>query len=130
MRWLTAASAAIFMFAPAAVQAADLPAPVAPGPAVYASPTAFRTIANWSGFYVGGNVGVGAARDHSDFSAGGATFATADTSLWGAAVAFRVDLIGSPAPWSWARKAISVEQSQGQYKRPMRVLRDQRRMPP
>ena len=84
MRWLTAASAAIFMFAPAAVQAADLPAPVAPGPAVYASPTAFRTIANWGGFYVGGNVGVGAARDHSDFSAGGTTFATADTSLWGA----------------------------------------------
>jgi outer membrane immunogenic protein len=81
VRWLTAASAAIFMFAPAAVQAAD---PVAPGPAVYASPTAFRTIANWGGFYVGGNVGVGAARDHSDFSAGGTTFATADTSLWGA----------------------------------------------
>jgi opacity protein-like surface antigen len=84
VRRLTAASAAIFMFAPAAVQAADLPAPVAPGPAVYAPPAAFRAVTSWGGFYVGGNVGVGMARDHSDFSAGGTTFATADTSLWGA----------------------------------------------
>ena len=85
MRWLTAAFATIFIFAPAALQAADLPPPVAPGPAVYAPPTALRAVTNWSGFYVGGNIGPTMARAHSDFSAGGVPFATNDTALWGAA---------------------------------------------
>jgi outer membrane immunogenic protein len=81
------------MLVPLGAFAADLPAPM-PGPAVYAPPAALRAIANWGGFYVGGNVGVGAARDQSNFSAGGATFATADTSLWGA-------LGGAQAGFNW-----------------------------
>jgi outer membrane immunogenic protein len=99
VRWLTAASAAIFMFAPAAVQAADLPAPVAPGPAVYAPPTAFRAVTNWSGFYVGGNIGPTMARAQSDFSAGGVPFATNDTALWGAAG-------GGQAGFNWQSGAL------------------------
>jgi len=99
VRWLTAASAAIFMFAPAAVQAADLPPPVAPGPAVYAPPTVFRAVTNWSGFYVGGNVGPTMARTHSDFSAGGVPFATNDTALWGAAG-------GGQAGFNWQSGAL------------------------
>ena len=84
MRWLIALSAVAAVLAPLGAGAADLPPPI-PGPALYPPPAALRTIANWGGFYVGGNVGAAMARDHSDFSAGGATFATADTSLWGAA---------------------------------------------
>jgi outer membrane immunogenic protein len=99
VRWLTAASAALFFFAPAAVQAADLPAPVTPGPAVYAPPTAFRAVTNWSGFYVGGNIGAAMARAHSDFSAGGVPFATNDTALWGAAG-------GGQAGFNWQSGAL------------------------
>ena len=43
-----------------------------------------RAVANWGGFYVGGNFGLGLARDRSNFSTGGVTFATADTALFGA----------------------------------------------
>jgi outer membrane immunogenic protein len=82
VRWLIASSVAIVMIGSAGVQAADLPRP---GPALYAPPTAVRAVADWTGFYLGGNVGAAMARDHSDFSAGGVPFASADTSLWGAA---------------------------------------------
>jgi len=67
--------------APLATRAADLPLPA---PGVYAPPPAYRAVANWGGFYVGGNFGLGLARDRSNFSTGGVTFATADTALFGA----------------------------------------------
>jgi outer membrane immunogenic protein len=85
VRCLIAPSIAIAVLAPLGAQAADLPPALPPGPAVFAPPAALRTIANWGGFYIGGNVGAAVARDQSNFSAGGATFAAADTSLWGAA---------------------------------------------
>ena len=55
MRWLIASSVAIVTLAPLAAQAADLPPAVPP---YYPAPAAIRTVANWSGFYLGGNVGV------------------------------------------------------------------------
>ncbi|MBO0715997.1 MAG: porin family protein [Rhizobiales bacterium] len=93
MRSLIAASIATAMLAPLGVQAADLPPPVT-GPAVYPLPAAYRAVANWSGFYVGGNIGVGLARDKSTFSAGGVTFATADTAVFGA-------VAGGQAGYNW-----------------------------
>ncbi len=57
MRRLIAASIATVTLAPFGLRAADLPPPV-PGPAVYAPPAAYRAVANWGGFYIGGNVGV------------------------------------------------------------------------
>ena len=98
MRRLIAALIATVTLAPFALQAADL-APAAPGPAVYAPPAAYRAVANWSGFYVGGNVGLGLARDHSDFSTGGVTFATADTALFGA-------VGGGQAGFNWQSGAL------------------------
>jgi len=83
VRWLIAAFVGILTLAPLSLQAADLPLP-APGPAVYAPPPAYRAVTNWSGFYVGDNVGVGLARDKSTFSFGGAPFATTDTAVFGA----------------------------------------------
>ena len=77
MRWLIATITAIVSLAPLAARAADLPL-------VYAPPPAYRAVANWGGFYVGGNFGLGLARDRSNFSTGGVTFATADTALFGA----------------------------------------------
>jgi len=107
VRRLTVAFIGIVMFAPvAAVQAADLPPPVGPGPAVYAPPTAFRAVTDWSGFYIGGNIGPTMARAHSDFSAGGVPFATTERRYGALLVAGRPALIGNPAPWSWARRAI------------------------
>lgn len=82
MRWLAATFTPLVMLAPAQVTAADLPVP--PGPAVYA-PVPVPTVAGWSGFYIGANVGGGMSRAHSEFGAAGATFATADTDLWGPA---------------------------------------------
>ena len=82
MHWLIAASITTVALAPFGALAADLPPPVAP--AVYAPPVAIRAIANWGGFYVGGNVGVGLARDQSTFSFGGIPFATTDTAVFGA----------------------------------------------
>jgi opacity protein-like surface antigen len=96
--WLIAASVGILTLAPLAVQAADLPPPV-PGPAVYAPPAAYRAVANWSGFYVGGNVGVGLARDQSTFSFGGVPFATTDTAVFGA-------VGGAQAGYNWQAGAL------------------------
>jgi outer membrane immunogenic protein len=93
VRSLIAASIAIVTLAPVGVQAADLPPPV-PGPAVYALPAAYRAVANWSGFYVGGNIGIGLARDTSTFSVGGVPFATADTAVFGA-------VAGGQAGYNW-----------------------------
>jgi outer membrane immunogenic protein len=98
VRWLIAASVRILTLAPLAVQAADLPPPV-PGPAVYAPPAAYRAVANWSGFYVGGNVGVGLARDQSTFSFGGVPFATTDTAVFGA-------VGGAQAGYNWLSGAL------------------------
>jgi outer membrane immunogenic protein len=42
-----------------------------------------RAIYNWTGFYIGANVGGGWATTKSDFAAGGANFATANNSLSG-----------------------------------------------
>ena len=81
MRWLIATITAIVSLAPLAARAADLPLPAL---GVYAPPPAYRAVANWGGFYVGGNFGLGLARDRSNFSTGGVTFATADTALFGA----------------------------------------------
>ena len=81
MRWLIATITAIVSLAPLAARAADLPLPAL---GVYAPPPAYRAVANWGGFYVGGNFDFGLARDRSNFSTGGVTFATADTALFGA----------------------------------------------
>ncbi len=48
--------ASLMLFAPAAALAADLPGKA---PAVLYSPTSAEPVANWSGFYVGANVGGG-----------------------------------------------------------------------
>jgi outer membrane immunogenic protein len=83
VRWLIAASAAIAILASAAAQAADLPVPLPPGPAVYAPPPVVRTVADWGGFYLGGNGDLVAARTQSNFSAAGTPFASADTAVFG-----------------------------------------------
>ena len=93
MRWLAATFTPLVVFASAQVMAADLPVP--PDPAAYAP----APVAGWSGFYIGANAGGGMSRAHSEFSVAGATFATADTDLWGpAGGVFRPAIIGSPAP--------------------------------
>lgn len=57
--------------------AADLPPRLAP----YAPPDAVRTTYDWTGYYVGGNLGGGWANSKSDFSVtGGAPFASANIS--------------------------------------------------
>ena len=98
MRRLIAASIATVTLAPLGLRAADLPPPV-PGPAVYAPPPAYRAVANWGGFYIGGNVGVGLARDRSTFSVGGVPFATADTAVFGA-------VAGGQAGYNWQSGAL------------------------
>jgi outer membrane immunogenic protein len=102
VRWLigtsVATSMAIITLAPLDARAADLPL-AAPGPAVYAPPAAYRAVANWGGFYVGGNVGVGFARDQSTFSFGGVPFATTDTALFGA-------VGGGQAGFNWQSGAL------------------------
>ena len=103
MRWLIATITAIVSLAPLAARAADLPLPAL---GVYAPPPAYRAVANWGGFYVGGNFGLGLARDRSNFSTGGVTFATADTALFGAVGGGQAGSIGKPVHWSWAWKAI------------------------
>jgi len=80
------------------VRAADLPFPA---PGVYAPPPAYRAVANWGGFCVGGNFGLGLARDRSNFSTGGVTFATADTALFGA-------VGGGQAGFNWQTGALVV----------------------
>jgi len=104
VHWLIAASITTVALAPFGALAADLPPPVAP--AVYAPPVAIRAIANWGGFYVGGNVGVGLARDQSTFSFGGVPFATTDTRYLAQLAVLRRDSIGCPARSSRVRKAI------------------------
>jgi outer membrane immunogenic protein len=98
VRWLIAPFTAIVSLAPLAVRAADLPFPA---PGVYAPPAAYRAVANWGGFYVGGNFGLGLARDRSNFSTGGVTFATADTALFGA-------VGGGQAGFNWQTGALVV----------------------
>jgi outer membrane immunogenic protein len=98
VRWLIAASVATITVAPLGVRAADLP-PAAPGPAIYAPPAAYRAVANWGGFYVGGNIGAGLARAQSTFSVGGVPFATADTALLGA-------VAGGQAGFNWQSGAL------------------------
>jgi outer membrane immunogenic protein len=98
VRWLITASIVTATLAPLGVRAADLP-PAAPGPAVYAPPAAYRAVANWSGFYVGGNIGIGLARDRSTFSVGGVPFATADTAVFGA-------VGGAQAGYNWQSGAL------------------------
>ena len=80
------------------MRAADLPFPAS---GVYAPPAAYRAVANWGGFYVGGNFGLGLARDRSNFSTGGVTFATADTALFGA-------VGGGQAGFNWQTGALVV----------------------
>jgi outer membrane immunogenic protein len=96
VRWLIAAAVAIVMLTPVGLQAADLP-PAAPP--YYPAPAAIRTVANWNGFYLGGNVGVGLARDQSTFSAGGVNFATVDTAVFGA-------VAGGQAGYNWQSGAL------------------------
>ena len=93
MRWLIATSIATIALAPLGARAADLP-PAPPGPAIYAPPAAYRAVANWSGFYISGNIGIGLARDRSAFSVGGVPFATADTAAFGA-------VGGAQAGYNW-----------------------------
>jgi outer membrane immunogenic protein len=77
VRWSIPAAAAIVIATRIAAQAADLGAPI------YAPPTAVRTVAEWGGFYLGGNADVIAARTQDSFSAGGTPFAASDTAVWG-----------------------------------------------
>jgi outer membrane immunogenic protein len=59
-------------------KAADMPAPVVKAPP-------YQRLYNWTGFYVGVNVGGGWANASSDFSVGGLSpFASVDNSLFGA----------------------------------------------
>ena len=95
MRWLAATVTPLVVFASAQVMAADLPVP--PGPAAYAP----APVAGWSGFYIGANAGGGMSRAHSEFSVAGATFATADTDLWGPAG-------GVQAGYNWQSGALLV----------------------
>jgi len=93
MRRLIAATLGILTLAPLSVRAADLPPPI-PGPAVYAPPPAYRAVANWGGFYVGANGGLGLARDQSSFNFGGVPFASTDTAVFGA-------VAGGQAGFNW-----------------------------
>jgi outer membrane immunogenic protein len=76
MRPATLAAFAILL-ATGFVQAADLPRP---NPTYGPAPVAFT---DWTGFYIGGNVGGGWASAKTDFSAGGAGFASATNNLSG-----------------------------------------------
>lgn len=60
------------------VSAADLPR----GP-VYKGPSFVEAKPNWSGFYIGGNVGGGWANASADFSTTGPVFGTADNHMTG-----------------------------------------------
>jgi outer membrane immunogenic protein len=62
--------------------AADWPRP-AKVPAYTPAPAPMRAFYDWTGFYVGGNLGGGWANVRTDFGAGGATFATGNDSLSG-----------------------------------------------
>lgn len=118
MRWLIATFMAIVTLAPLGAGAADLP-PAPPGPAVYAPPAAYRAVANWGGFYVGGNVGINFARDRSTFSVGGMPFSTVDTAVFGAAGGAQVGynwqsgalVLGAEADFDWtnAKGSISAQ---------------------
>jgi len=109
---------AIVTLAPLGAGAADLP-PAPPGPAVYAPPAAYRAVANWGGFYVGGNVGINFARDRSTFSVGGMPFSTVDTAVFGAAGGAQVGynwqsgalVLGAEADFDWtnAKGSISAQ---------------------
>jgi outer membrane immunogenic protein len=113
VRWLIAAPVAIIMLAPTGVQAADLP-PAAPP--YYPAPAAIRAVANWGGFYLGGNVGIGLARDQSTFSAGGVTFSTVDTAVFGAVGGGQVGynwqfgalVLGAEADFDWSNAKGSI----------------------
>jgi outer membrane immunogenic protein len=113
VRWLIAAPVAIVMLAPAGVQAADFP-PAAPP--YHPAPAAIRAVANWGGFYLGGNVGVGLARDQSTFSAGGVTFSTVDTAVFGAVGGGQVGynwqfgalVLGAEADFDWSNAKGSI----------------------
>ena len=74
MRKMTLAGFAILVTTGFA-QAADLPRSV-----YVPAPTAFT---HWTGFYIGGNVGGGWASAETDFSVGGAPFASATNNLNG-----------------------------------------------
>jgi outer membrane immunogenic protein len=76
MRHSTLAAFAILLTAGFA-QAADLPRP---NPNYGPAPVAFT---DWTGFYIGGNVGGGWANARTDFGAGGADFASATNNLTG-----------------------------------------------
>jgi outer membrane immunogenic protein len=118
VRWLIATFTAIVTLAPLGAGAADLP-PALPGPGVYAPPAAYRAVANWGGFYVGGNVGIGFARDRSTFSVGGMPFSTVDTAVFGAAAGGQVGynwqsgalVLGAEADFDWtnAKGSISAQ---------------------
>jgi len=118
VRWLIATFMAIVTLAPLGAGAADLP-PAPPGPAVYAPPAAYRAVANWGGFYVGGNVGINFARDRSTFSVGGMPFSTVDTAVFGAAGGAQVGynwqsgalVLGAEADFDWtnAKGSISAQ---------------------
>jgi hypothetical protein len=101
VRWLIATSIATVTLAPFGVRAADLPS-APPGPAVYAPPAAYRAVANWSGFYVGGNIGIGLARDRSTFSVGGVPYARASVTRPTAGSLMPPGDMRSGASRSWA----------------------------
>jgi outer membrane immunogenic protein len=115
VRWLIAAFITVTALAPVGAQAADLPPP-ATGPAVYTPPAAYRAVANWGGFYVGGNIGVGLARDRSTFSVGGVPFATTDTAVFGAVGGGQVGynwqfgalVTGAEADFDWSNPKGSI----------------------
>jgi len=76
MRQATLAAFAILVVTGFA-RAADLPRS---NPVYVPAPTAFT---NWTGFYIGGSVGGGWASANTDFSVGGAGFASATNNLSG-----------------------------------------------
>src|SRR5262249_50522535 len=80
MRTSIVAAVTLIMLASVGVaKAADMPAPVVKAPAPY------QRVYNWTGFYVGVNVGGGWANTTADFSVGGlGSFASVDNSLFGA----------------------------------------------
>jgi outer membrane immunogenic protein len=106
---------AIVAFAPLGARAADLPPP-STGPAVYAPPPAYRAVANWNGFYLGGNVGVDLARDKSTFSVAGVPFATVDNAVFGAAAGgqagynwqFGALVLGAEGDFNWSNAKGSI----------------------
>ncbi len=101
-----------------ALAAKRKPRPAPPPPPEYVPiPPPLIAVYNWTGFYVGSNVGGGWATAKSDFSAGGPVFASAKNSLEGVTGGFQLGynwqngpaVVGFEADYQFANQRGSLD---------------------